>query len=59
MGMKTDLIALINAYAAARASGDALLLSMAAERLQQFLAAVEVVAIEPPLADQAGTSQPS
>jgi hypothetical protein len=46
MGMKTDLIALINAYAAARASGDALLLSMAAERLQQFLAAVEVVAIE-------------
>jgi hypothetical protein len=44
--MKDDLIRLINAYAAARASGDALLLSMAAERLQQFLEAVEVVAIE-------------
>jgi hypothetical protein len=44
--MKTGLIALINAYAAARASGDALLLGMAAERLQQFLAVVEVVAIE-------------
>jgi hypothetical protein len=28
---------LINAYAAAMASGDALLLSMPAERLQQFL----------------------
>ena len=40
------MIALINAYAAARASGDALLISMAAERLQQFLAAVEVVAVE-------------
>jgi hypothetical protein len=49
--MKTDLIALINAYAAARASGDALLLSMAAERLQQFLEAVEVVAIEQASAD--------
>jgi hypothetical protein len=55
--MKDDLIRLINAYAAARASGDALLLSMAAERLQGFLEAVQVVAIEPPLADQAGTSQ--
>ena len=44
--MKDDLIRLINAYAAARASGDALLISMAAERLQQFLAAVEVAAIE-------------
>jgi hypothetical protein len=49
--MKTDLIALINAYAAARASGDALLLSMAAERLQGFLAAVEVVAVEQASAD--------
>jgi hypothetical protein len=46
MGVKDDLIRLVNAYAAARASGDALLLSMAAERLQQFLEAVEVVAIE-------------
>jgi hypothetical protein len=44
--MKDDLIRLINAYAAARASGDALLISMAAERLQGFLEAVEVVAIE-------------
>jgi hypothetical protein len=44
--VKDDMIALINAYAAARASGDALLISMAAERLQQFLAAVEVVAVE-------------
>jgi len=34
-----------------RLSGDAVPLSMAAERLQQFLAAVEVVAIEPPSAD--------
>ena len=50
--MKDDLIKLINAYAAARASGDALLLSMAAERLQQFLAAVEVVGVERPSADQ-------
>ena len=44
--MKDDLIRLINAYAAARASGDALLLSMAAERLQGFLEAVDVVAVE-------------
>jgi hypothetical protein len=44
--VKDDLIKLINAYAAARASGDALLLGMAAERLQQFLEVVDVVAVE-------------
>jgi hypothetical protein len=49
--MKDDLIRLINAYAAARASGDALLLSMAAERLQGFLEAVQVAAVERASAD--------
>jgi hypothetical protein len=49
--VKDDLIKLINAYAAARASGDALLLSMAAERLQQFLAAVDVVVVVAASAD--------
>jgi hypothetical protein len=49
--VKDDLIKLINAYAAARASGDALLLGMAAERLQGFLEAVDVVAVEQASAD--------
>ena len=49
--MKDDLIRLINAYAAAKASGDALLLSLAAERLQGFLEAVDVVAVEQASAD--------
>ena len=43
MGLKSDLIALINAYAAARASGDALLISMASERLQQFIDSIDVI----------------
>jgi hypothetical protein len=42
--MKDQLITIINSYAAARASGDALLQQFAAEQLGAFLDGVVIVA---------------
>jgi hypothetical protein len=40
--MKEQLIAIINSYGAARASGDALLQQLAASQLTAFLESVEI-----------------
>jgi hypothetical protein len=42
--MKDQLITIVNAYAAARASGDTLLQQFAAQQLGTFLDAVEITA---------------
>ena len=49
--MKEQLIQLITAYGAAHASGNAILKQLAAGQLDAFLAAVEVVKPEPPVAE--------
>ena len=46
--MKEQLIQLIAAYGVAHASGNAILKQLIADRLDAFLAAVEVVKPEPP-----------
>jgi hypothetical protein len=42
--MKEQLIAIVNAYAAARASGDTLLQQFATQQLGAFLESVEITA---------------
>jgi hypothetical protein len=42
--MKDQLITIINSYAAARASGDALLQQFAAQQLGAFLDGVDIIA---------------
>lgn len=53
--MREQLITIINSYAAARASGDALLQRFAAQQLSVFLESVEIIAKpvpeEPPVHD--------
>lgn len=48
--MKEQLITLINAYGAARATSDQLLIKLAGDQLQAFLASVDLMEIQP--ADQ-------
>jgi hypothetical protein len=45
--MKEQLIALINSYGAARTTGDPLLIKLAADQLQAFLASVDLTEIQP------------
>jgi hypothetical protein len=55
--MKEQLITIVNAYAAARVSGDAMLQQFAAQQLGVFLEAVEITA-KPvnPVPEEAPTS---
>jgi hypothetical protein len=45
--MKKQLITLINAYGAARATGDQVLIKLAGDQLQAFLASVDLTEIQP------------
>lgn len=47
MGMKEQLIQLIEAYAAARGAGNSLLLQLAAQQLNDFLGRVELAETQP------------
>jgi len=55
--MKEQLVQLIDAYAAARASGNGTLQQFAAQQLSGFLEAIDVTAKEQPAADEGDASE--